>query len=177
MSENRGVSLADWRKKRKTTERLYDVPLPSGLKTKARKVPLRVWMIAGRVPEVFLQQMMSVEPQDDAGEQTQPESIKQNTEMLNFIGEVFRYSLAFPRLVAGASPDSEEEIDPAEVPEEDIYALFHWATQGAPVEMKDGSEVSAESVASFREVGGVSTAGSDGGEVRSTPVEPNADQD
>lgn len=165
------MNLAEYRNRKKATTELT---LPSGLTVTAQRPPLQVWMMAGRIPQSFVKQMLD-------GKGTTPEELSSEETLASiaFVREAILYAVISPRLIVGADPESETELDPSELDPQDFLYLSRWimtGSPGVPVATK-GGEIPLESLNRFprrkKPGGGFADAGPDGDEVREES-EPDA---
>ena len=91
--------------------------LPSGFEVEARRPPLTAWLMSGRLPEKFVTEAMTAAGKGTAAGALDKLEGADLLEMLSFIRDVVTATLVWPRIVVGADPDSEDEIDPTRTPE------------------------------------------------------------
>jgi hypothetical protein len=157
------MNLAEYRRRKTITA---EITLPSGLTVTVRRPPLQVWMMAGRIPQSFVKQIL--EGKGETPEELSPEDTMAS---IAFVRDAILYGVVSPRLVVGANPNSETELDPSELDPEDFLFLSRWImtlSPDVPVATK-GGEVSLESLNRFRRKrpgGGFVDAGIDSEQVR-----------
>ena len=120
--------------------------LPSGFVVDVRRPSLTVWLMNGRVPETFLLAAM-----DKDGGSADPTANLEGDDLikaLSFIRDVVVETCVAPRIVVGAAAGSEDEIDPARIPEADFFAIFTYA-MNAPVATTDGKRLSVGALNNF----------------------------
>lgn len=125
-----------------------ELTLPSGFVVDVRRPPLTAWMMNGRVPERLLASAMGGD-KAKAGQSLETMKDGEMLQMLKFVRDVVVATVISPRIVVGAAPDAEDEIDPSRIPEGDFYAVFNWA-MSVPVKTADGGSLSAPALETFR---------------------------
>lgn len=128
----------------------------------SRRVPLSAMIAAGKLPDEL---MSMVETSKEGGEVSVSGDDMKG--MFGFAIEMMKNNLTWPRVVDEADPESEDEIEPGHLGINDVSAYLTWIFTGCPtVPVKTtGGEVSAASVASFRQDAELQSAGADVGDV------------
>lgn len=159
----------EYRKRKQSSEATAELELPSGSTFTVRRPPLQVWMVAGKIPQSFLAQMLKggrAEAGADIGDE-------EALAAMLFLRDALVYAVVEPKLVIGATGD--DELDPSELDAEDFEFLTHWIMSGCPgvpVSAK-GGEVSMDDLSRFRQKrpgGKPFSLGGDGDEVQLPPV-------
>ena len=164
------MNLAEYRNRKKATTELT---LPSGLVVTLQRPPLQVWMLAGKIPQSFVKQLL-----DGKGELPEEQSAEDTLAGIKFVREAILYAFVSPKLVIDADPNSETELDPADLDPQDFLFLSRWVMTGSPevpVATK-GGEIPLASLNRFRQKrpgGGFADTGIDGEQVRAA-TEPDA---
>ena len=124
------------------------VMLPSGIEFELKRVDLQVYIRAGRLPDSLLRRGIAgwerlAKLAADNPEEISERDARDAMETVIFMREVVTEACVNPRLVIGAT--EADELDPADLTEEDFNFIFAWAT--GQIETQGGP---AESLAKFR---------------------------
>jgi hypothetical protein len=116
-----------------------------GIIADLKRPALAVWIANGRVPDGLL---------DTMAKGSKGKSTTVNIEgkdlpvMMGFALELAKDSFVWPKLVDGADPESDDELEPGSIPLSDLSDFLSWAL-GGQVQTETGT-VSAEALGSFR---------------------------
>ncbi|HEV7859087.1 MAG TPA: hypothetical protein VGO91_10765 [Pyrinomonadaceae bacterium] len=132
--------------------------LPSGKKIIATRPPLAEWATFGFLPqdltaaaEQLAMKATSKAQLEEKFKQMVLEDDSQFVRSARFAKNILEWAVVIPRIKIGAR--GPREIEPANVPTDDMLYILNWVKNGCPgvpVIMADGRQVSYESVASFR---------------------------
>ncbi|UOF76942.1 hypothetical protein [Bacteriophage sp.] len=171
------ISIADF--KAKAAERraaelnpVAEVTL-DGLTFRGRRVPLHIWLRAGRVPQFFAGLLNRDEAADvDADELASQLSPSEVLAFAQFQADVVCHAIAEPRVVTGDAIPAEDEIHLSDLPDSFVNAVVNWAlgmSPDVPIATETG-EVSVNALSNFPDdaerAESSGSAGSDGGTVR-----------
>jgi hypothetical protein len=109
------MDAEQWRQKG-SNRGIEDLTLPSGMIIRARRPGPLQFAQWGRLPLL----LASASSPEGASNQDV-------VEMTNFMRELLIYCCVEPRVSETAAPDSKEEIQPREIPEEDWTFILSWA--------------------------------------------------
>lgn len=139
------MNATEYRNRKKPTTELT---LPSGAVFTVQRPPLQVWLMAGRIPQSFVKQML-----EGKGEMPEELSPEDTMASIAFIRDALLHAVVSPRLVVGADPNSETELDPSELDPDDFLFLSRWimtGSPGVPVATK-GGEIPLANLNRFRQ--------------------------
>lgn len=115
-----------------------EVTLPSGAEVLLRRIPVQMWLMSGRFPTAFLNKAIQTAASDgEPDKQGIAQAIEnalpaERMEIFKFMVDVARFCFVEPRLVDGADPNSDDEIDPSELSDLDFNYAVAWATNSLP---------------------------------------------
>ena len=150
---------------RNRTKKTASLTLPSGAVFTVQRPPIEVWMMAGKVPQHFVRQLLDASTSGSLADLTPDDTMA----ALVFLRDAVLYAVVEPKLEIGAGPDS-DALDPADLDPADFEFLTKWImslSPGVPVATK-GGEVAVDDLTKFRQTrsaGAVDTV-PDGAEIR-----------
>ena len=151
---NRADFLAKAKAKPSLTGQLK---MPSGVVFTLRRPPFQQWMQAGRMPDYLLEKMLKTSPLIDDGGERQPVQEmkdKEAKEALKFMRASMVYACVEPKLYADDDPTAPADaLFLGDLEPEDFQALLTEVQQACPcvpVAMKNGGEVSVNTLTDFR---------------------------
>jgi hypothetical protein len=123
------TKASEWKAK---TLRPIELELPSGLTVMVRKLPLHLWISAGKLPENLVSTMLNAQSQLPGVPQAAPRmDSEQFKNMFRFMRDVILATVVEPRIVDQATSD--DEISPDDIPLDDANFIFQWAMAGGAV--------------------------------------------
>ena len=160
------MNAKQYRRLRQQVEKTADVVLPSGAVFTLRRPSLDLWIASGRMPQTFLKAMLEAQNATLAAQVHF--SADEQIDGIHFVRDLVCYACVNPRVAV--HPQSEDELDIAELSPEDYAFLSNWVQSGSPdvpVATATG-EVPQPAVARFqpKQPGRAAGAGADGLEVR-----------
>jgi hypothetical protein len=170
------VLATQWRKVAKRASGRAMLTLPSGMIIKVQRPNVGAWIRSGRVPQTVVQAMLgAVKSGGDA--KSPADAMKfmktlgqeQLFDVMKFMRDLVVETVLEPRIVENAPPDSEDEISPGEIPDEDFDFIAQWAMEGT-IDTKGGEQLTGKELKDFRADGKLPTARKNSRKVRAKAV-------
>lgn len=146
----------------------------AGITFVGRRVPLRAWTLAGRVPQSLALILESGDPGEDGDFENQV-GREEAAALLAFEQDLIRESVVEPKIVFERRPLAEGEVWSGDLPEDFLMAVIRWAMSGSPgvPVATEGGDVPLDAVRTFRQ-DGVGPEAASGAGAHGAAVQPEA---